>query len=151
MFHEAILCPKSLQREASKVGFGQTVPTGMSANFNATLGKKGMPQKWIYVGMWWVTTLTRGVVARSLYMDNFFSSVHLFRRLLEDNIYATGTLHSKQKMFPPDLVLASRGALEFCQADNVVVTVWKDTRPVVLSTHDPSNVGTVSRKQKDGR
>jgi len=48
--------------------------------------------------------------------------------------------------------LASRGTMEFRQADNVVVTVWQDTRPVVvLSTHDPSNIGTVSRKQKDGR
>ena len=61
-------------------------------------------------------------------------------------------------MFPPDLVtvgkrgLASRGNLEFRQADNVVVTVWQDTRAVViLSTqHDPSNTTTVSRKQKDG-
>jgi len=107
-----------------------------------------------------VTTLTRELVGKnySLYMDNFFSSIHLFQRLLDDNIYATGTLRSNRKMFPPDLVtvakrgLVSRGALEFRQAD-VVVTVWQDTRPVVvLSTqHDPSNVGTVSRKQKDGR
>jgi len=80
-------------------------------------------------------------------MDNFFSSIHPFQRRLEDNIYATGTLHSNQKMFPPDLVtVAKSGALEFRQADNVVVTAWQDTRPVVvLSTqHDPSNVGTVS-------
>jgi len=107
-----------------------------------------------------VTTLTRELVGKnySIYMDNFFSSIHLYRRLLEDNIYATRTLRSNRKMFPSDLVtaakrgLASRGALEFRQADNVVVTVWQDTRPVVvLSTHDPLNVGTVSRKQKDGR
>ena len=46
-----------------------------------------------------------------------------------------------------------QGSIEFRQAENLVVTVWQDTRAVVvLSTqHDLSPfTTTVSRKQKDG-
>jgi len=45
MFHEAIYAQKAYR--GFKIGFGQTVPMGMSTNFNATLGKKGTPQKWV--------------------------------------------------------------------------------------------------------
>ncbi len=94
----------------------------------------------------------------SVYMDNFFSSIQLYLRLLEDDIYATGTLRSDRQMFPADLVgaarrgLPSRGDSEFGQDGNLVVTVWQDTRPVVmLSTqHSPDCTTTVRRKKGDG-
>ena len=57
-----------------------------------------------------VTTLTRELVGKnySVYMDNFFSSIGLFQRLLDDKIYATGTLRSNRKMFPPDLATVAK-------------------------------------------
>ena len=124
--------------------------------FQCNTGKDGNTSE-VGLGGNVVSTLTRELVGKNycVYMDNFFSSIHLFQRLLEDNIYATGTLRSNRKCFLVTVGkrgLASRGNLEFRQADNVVVTVWQDTRAVViLSTqHDPSNTTTVSRKQKDG-
>jgi len=39
--------PKKPIKRGFKIWFGQTVPMGMSANFNATQGKKGTPQKWV--------------------------------------------------------------------------------------------------------
>jgi len=42
-------------------------------------------------------------------MDNYFSSIPLFWRLLDDSIYATGTMRTNRK-FPGDLLsLAKRG------------------------------------------
>ena len=48
------------------------------------------------------TRLTRGIVGQhfSVYMDNFFTSIPLFRNLLDDSIYATGTLRRDRKGFP---------------------------------------------------
>ena len=91
-------------------------------------------------------------------MDNFFSGIPLFQRLLDDGIYATGTLRLNRKSFPDDLKsvakkgLASRGDMEFRQDGNLVATVWQDTKPVtILSTqHDPAITTTVKRKKGDG-
>ena len=40
---------------------------------------------------------------RCVYMDNFFSGVPLYLDLLENNIYACGTIRSNRKCFPQDL------------------------------------------------
>ena len=148
--------PKKPIKRGFKIWVRADSSNGYVCQLQCYTGKEGNTTE-VGLGGNVVTTLTQELVGKnySIYMDNFFSSIHLYRRLLEDNIYATGTLRSNRKMFPPDLVtvakrgLVSRGALDFRQADNVVVTVWQDTRPVVvLSTqHDPSNVGTVSRNQ----
>ena len=49
-----------------------------------------------------VTRLTRSLVGQHycVYMDNFFSGVPLFRNLLEDDIYATGTLALEPEAVP---------------------------------------------------
>ena len=107
-----------------------------------------------------VTRLTRDLVGQhyAVYMDNFFTGVPLFQRLLDDGIYATGTMRSNRKMFPDELKsaarrgLASRGDIEFRQDGNMVATVWQDTKPVVMlsSRHDPNTTTTVRRKKGDG-
>ena len=80
----------------------------------------------------------------------------MYRQLLADDIYATGSLQSNQKLFPTDLIpvvkcgLSSRGDIEFYQGGNLAVIVWQDTKAVVISTaHDPSAT-TVRRKKGDG-
>ena len=107
-----------------------------------------------------VTRLTRDLVGKSyhIYMDNFFSSVSLYRDLLSEMIYCTGTLRSNRRNFPPDLKdvakrgLAHRGALKFRQDGNVSVCVWQDTRPVTFmsSYHSPAHTTSVARKRVDG-
>ena len=107
-----------------------------------------------------VTRLTRDLVGKSyhIYMDNFFSSVSLYRDLLSEMIYCTGTLRSNRRNFPPDLKdvakrgLANRGALKFRQDGNVSVCVWQDTRPVtfMFSYHNPAHTTSVARKRVDG-
>ena len=107
-----------------------------------------------------VTRLTWSLVGQHycVYMDNFFSSVPLFRNLLEDGIYATGTLCSNRKQFPCELQsavrrgLGHRGNIDYRQDGNLTVTVWQDTRPVViLSTqHAGDSTTTVRRRRSDG-
>ena len=49
-----------------------------------------------------VTRLTRDLVGKSyhIFMDSFFSSVSLYKRVLAENIYCTGTLRSNRRNFP---------------------------------------------------
>ena len=87
-----------------------------------------------------VTRLTRDIVGKqyAVYMDNFFSGIPLFQRLLDDGSYATGTLRLNRTSFPDDLKsaakkgLASRGGMEFRQDGNLVAMVWQDTKPVTI-------------------
>ena len=52
-----------------------------------------------------VKQLTRPLVGKfhHVFMDNFFTSQGLFMDLLQDSIYACGTVRSNRKGFPPDL------------------------------------------------
>ena len=107
-----------------------------------------------------VTQLTRDLVGKSYYifMDNFFSSVYLYRNLLSEMIYCTGTVRSNRHNFPPDLKdvakrgLSHRGAVMLRQDGNVSVCVWQDARPVTStsSCHNPSHTTLVERKRVDG-
>ncbi len=106
-----------------------------------------------------VTRLTRALVGQhfAVYMDKIFTSIALFQKLLEDKIYATGTLHSNRKGFPQDLLdkvkrgLLSRGDTVSGQSGNLVATVWQDTKLVTIlsSQHNPSDITTVQRKKSD--
>lgn len=104
-----------------------------------------------------VNKLTSAVQGKfhCLFMDNFFTSVPLFWGLLENHIYACGTLRSDRKHLPPDMKpyskkgLPARGDFAFRQDNSLVMTVWQDTRPVtMLSTlWDPEDTVTVKRKK----
>ena len=93
-----------------------------------------------------VKRLTRDLVGQHycLYMDNFFSSVSLFESLLK-GIYATGTLlvTATKKGLP------MRGDYVYAQDGNLAVTVWQDTKPVVIisTQHRPTDKTTVQRKK----
>ena len=101
--------------------------------------------------------LTRDLVGKGYYifMNSFFSSVNLYKELLIDNIYATGTLIFRRRNFPPDLALVAkrglgrRGDMVVRQDGNVCVTVWQDTRPVTFmsSAHNPVDTTVVHRKK----
>ena len=132
---------------------------GYVSQFEFYTGKKGSTVEHGLGGSV-VTRLTRDLVGKCyhVYMDNFFSGVSLFRDLLQDKVYATGTLRSNRKQFPTDLIpfvkkgLPTRGDIEFRQDGNLVVFVWQDTKAVVImsSAHDPTTTATVRRKKVNG-
>ncbi len=151
--------PKKPTKRGFKVWVRSDSANGYVCQMDVYTGKQGSTTE-VGLGGNVITRLTRALVGQhySVYMDNFFSGIPLFKRLLDDDIYATGTLRTNRKFFPSDLLpaaqrgLTSRGDLQFRQDGNLVATVWQDTKPMaVLSTqHDPSCTTTVRRKKGDG-
>ena len=86
---------------------------------------------------------------------NYFSSVHLFKNLLES--HACGTIRTNRKCWPKYLnkkVLTkkAKGHIQIRQDGNLVASGWKDNKAVfLLSTMaDPTVDTTVSSKQRYG-
>ena len=77
---------------------------GFICEFECYTGKKGVITE-VGLGGSVVTRLTRDLVGKNyhIYMDNFLSSVSLYKNLLLDNIYCTGTLQVNRRNFPPVL------------------------------------------------
>ena len=78
-----------------------------------------------------VRLLTRKLVGKNYFvvMDNFFSSVELFKSLLGQKIICCGTLRENRKIFPPSLKkqnLKNQGDWKFARNGNLVCTIWKD-------------------------
>ena len=151
--------PKKPTKRGFKVWVRADATNGYVAQFEFYTGKKGNTVEHGLGGSV-VTRLTRDLVGHHyhVYMDNYFSSVGLYKDLLQDNIYATGTLRSDRKHFPLELKstvkkgLPSRGDTEFRQDGNLSVTVWQDTKPVVIMStmHNPDETTPVRRKKGDG-
>ena len=91
-----------------------------------------------------------------LYFDNYFSSISLLSKLLEDGTYACGTIRTNRKLYPSEISEEAKrfvcGQSTFHQCENIVATAWKDNKVVnVVSTlASPSDVTSVQRQQKDG-
>ena len=93
-----------------------------------------------------------------VHCDNFFSSVDLLCDLYSMGLYGCGTLRSNRKGFPDDLKsfvkkgLPNRGDSKIRQCDDLTVSVWQDSKPVVAiaTNSDQLEITTVLRKSKDG-
>ena len=104
-----------------------------------------------------VTRLSRGKTTKFTWTV-FFPSVALYRTLLLENIYCTGTLRANRREFSPALKdaakrgLGCRGDNVMRQGGNIVVTVWQDKRPVlhISSGHNPANTTSFRRRKGDG-
>jgi len=77
-------------------------------------------------------------------MDNFFSSIPLFKDLLEKGIYATGTVRANRIGLPSvlkntkEFVKSAQGNLEWRmhESRSMSAIAWKDKKPMlILSTH----------------
>ena len=82
----------------------------------------------------------------NVFFDNFFSSYCLFKKLIELNIQATGTIRSNRTNKCPltpanQFKKKPRGHFEEFEDDNGIVCVqWNDTtRPVILMSSSCSN------------
>ena len=92
-----------------------------------------------------------------IYCDNYFTSVPLFKKLLEKGLYACGTIRPNRKCWPKDLCKKAfkkkpKGHTMTRQDGNLVASGWMDNKAVFLlsSNADPTIPSTVERKQKDG-
>ena len=109
-------------------------------NFEVYLGKKdriGREKGFGYGVVWHLTEEYRNKW-HHIYMDNFFTSIELFKDLFNEQTYGCGTLHTNRKHYPNALkgLKLRRGEIRVCQSKNVVFTHWKDKKDVVvLSTN----------------
>ena len=84
--------PKKPTKPGFKVWVRAASANGYVSQFEFYTGKQGSNVE-VGLGGNVVTRFTRDLVGKfyHVFMDKFFSSVALFRRLLADDIYATGT------------------------------------------------------------
>lgn len=84
-----------------------------------------------------------------VYMDNFFSSVALWKELHGFGTYSVGTLRPNRKDYPPalkDMALLknlNRGDYHSASSDGITVTVWKDTKDVSFISNVHSSSGWI--------
>ncbi|XP_033760410.1 piggyBac transposable element-derived protein 1-like [Pecten maximus] len=90
-----------------------------------------------------------------LYMDNFFSSPALFTRLLQDGIYACGTVRATRQGYPKELqkgCVKKKGDHLSMQKGPLSTSAWFDNKQVnfLYTNVDATKLSEVSRKKKDG-
>ena len=93
-----------------------------------------------------------------IYMDNFFSSEALCRKLKGFGTYSVGTLRANRKDYPEPLKdkallkKLKRGDYHTASGEEITISVWKDTKEVsfISNVHSSRGQDTVSRKKKDG-
>lgn len=87
---------------------------------------------------------------RTLYTDNFYTSVTLAKRLLLQKTHLVGTLRANRKLNPPDLAAINlqRGEMITYAYDGIAVSKWKDKRDVTFLTtkHRPIFVQVKSKR-----
>lgn len=69
-----------------------------------------------------------------LYMDNFYNSVSLCKKLLGLRTHTVGTLRSNRKGNPDSIVKKKlkKGEHVWVRKNNVYVSKWRDSRPVLM-------------------
>ena len=93
-----------------------------------------------------------------MYFDNYFTSMSLLVDLLKLGVYGCGTMRVNRKGSPDGLQAVAkkgfteRGQSKTWQSGNFTVSVWQDSKPVLVaaSNSDPLANMSVTRKQKDG-
>lgn len=133
--------------------------TGFLLNFEIYTGKSTVPRPH-GTGYHIITKLGQPFLNLNhhFYYDRFFSSVKLAEDLLQQNTYSCSTIMPNRKGWPASLKSKAIKALKMKSGDvtmlqkgNLVATVWKDKRPVILlSTNCNARMVTVSRRAPGG-
>ena len=88
---------------------------------------------------------------RSIYVDNYYTSIELAHKLLERNTHLVGTLRKNRKNNPKDVINKKlKKGESYSQESNtgVVVTKWQDKRDVLtLSTKHTGQMVTVPSRR----
>jgi len=150
--------PKKPIKRGIKVWVHADSANGYFSDFEIYTGASTTPEKGLGAGV--VKRLTANLEGKhhQVFCDNFFCGIDLFSELLDDGVYACGTLRTNHLHFPPELKpltkkgLKKRGDSEVRQAGNLVLSIWQDNKAVtVLSTNAQSTTTVmVKRRQKDG-
>ncbi|XP_072143614.1 piggyBac transposable element-derived protein 4-like [Dermacentor andersoni] len=93
-----------------------------------------------------------------IYMDNFYTSKHLFEHLLQCKTLACGTTRKDRRGFPGDLKdpkwekKAERGDIRWIREGNVLFLQWKDRKAVSLMStiHTANEHVPAKRRTKVG-
>jgi hypothetical protein len=77
--------------------------------------------------------------AFNVYMDNYFSSIPLFKHLRDNNIGACGTVRTNSAKFPKELKVSKNSRLDWNTiagkvVDDVLAVLWVDNAPVTMLT-----------------
>lgn len=100
-----------------------------------------------------VLELVKGIesIQHKLYMDNYYTSPHLFLTLYDKNIGACGTIRTNRKYYPKDLTISpssvDRGYSDHRCSPPLVAWVWNDRRIInfLPNMHDATGPSTVLR------
>ncbi|CAH2087976.1 unnamed protein product [Euphydryas editha] len=86
-----------------------------------------------------------------LYTDNWYTSIDLAEKLLEEEMHLVGTLRKNRKKLPKDVMNAKLKAREYSAAENdkgITVMKWRDKREVsLLSTKHTAKFFTTTNKR----
>lgn len=90
-------------------------------------------------------------VGHSLYMDNFYNSYELSKKLLENETYSTGTLRATRKNTPSSVAkskLKKGETISQYSDSGVMIGKWRDNREVLyISTqYENEMVDFINRK-----
>ncbi|XP_008189097.2 piggyBac transposable element-derived protein 4-like, partial [Acyrthosiphon pisum] len=120
--------------------------TGKTDSVETTLGKRV------------VQDLTMNIEGKyhNVYFDNFFTSLELMEELLQDGIYACGTVRANRKGLPKiqiqDKKLKKGDSEGRVSTTGVSWLKWRDNRCIQLLSnfHNPDDISSCTRKNKDG-
>ena len=91
-----------------------------------------------------------------LFVDNFYSSVQLFRDCFARKVLCCGTFRINRKQIPDvvknaNMKKTERGTLQFCRDGVISFFTWKDNKTVTVGStlHDNRDPGFVKRRYKD--
>jgi len=94
-----------------------------------------------------------GGAGRTLCTDNFYTSVKLAEKLLQQQTHLVGTLRSNRRGLPKSITTAQLKKGDVVAVENnagITVLKWKDKRDVLmLSTMHNADVTEICRKRKD--
>ena len=150
--------PKKPTKRDIKVWVRADATNGYVSQVQVYVGKVGGKSE-KHLGKRIVKDLTRTLAGKyyTIYCDNYFTSIKLFDDLLNDCIYACGTLQTNRVGYPTEFKkylrkgLSARGESIQLQREGKVFSLWQDNRLVnVLSNNCQKGTGTTFGTQKHG-
>lgn len=91
----------------------------------------------------------------SIYMDNFYNSLELANKLTARGTYCTGTLSSKRRYNPNDVITKKlkKGETIAKYSDCIMIGKWKNKRDVLYISNEYSNemVDYLDKRNRNGQ
>ena len=141
--------PKKTKKFSIKLWALCESATGYCLQFQVYTGKAETDMCWTYRVVFYLLKKYLNL-GYKVFMDNFYSSYHLFVDLLNQRTGACGTICSNRFAFPKDLQgkkKMKKGEATFLHCDNITAVRWFDKRDVyAISTLHGNEMVTVPPK-----